>query len=151
MAKGAAKISDKEAKDGGRKAQYAALPWRRGEAGVEVLLITSRETRRWVIPKGWPMKGRKPFEAAAQEAFEEAGVIGVVKARKAGAYRYAKRLKNGKLRLVHVNVYPLKVREERDRWPEMAEREKKWVAPAEAAAMVDEPELQALIAGFAPG
>lgn len=154
MAKGAAKISDKEAKegkDGGRKAQYAALPWRRGEAGLEVLLITSRETRRWVIPKGWPMKGRKPFEAAAQEAFEEAGVIGVVKSRKTGAYRYEKRLKNGKLRLVHVNVYPLKVREERDRWPEMAEREKKWVTPTEAAAMVDEPELQSLIAGFAPG
>ena len=61
-----------------RKTQYAALPYRHGPAGIEVLLITSRETRRWVIPKGWPMKDKTPPQAAAQEAFEEAGLSGAV-------------------------------------------------------------------------
>eukprot|EP01041_Mallomonas_annulata_P039872 gene39872-biopygen31591 len=60
------------------RTQYAALPWRRrADGGVDVLLITSRDTRRWVIPKGWPIKMLKPGPSAAQEAFEEAGVLGV--------------------------------------------------------------------------
>ena len=55
------------------RAQFAALPWRRrADAGIEVLLITSRETRRWVIPKGWPIKGKSSAKSAAREAFEEA-------------------------------------------------------------------------------
>ena len=58
--------------------QFAALPWRIGKSGTrEILLLTSRETHRWVIPKGWPMKGRKPAEVASQEAYEEAGLIGL--------------------------------------------------------------------------
>src|ERR1700761_2252507 len=75
--------------------QYAALPWRhRHGEELEILLATSRETRRWVIPKGWPMKNRKPHAAAAQEAFEEAGVSGRVMKRSIGRYNYVKRLKN---------------------------------------------------------
>ena len=71
------------------RAQFAALPWRRNADGeVEVLMITSRDTRRWVIPKGWPIKGIKSPKSAAQEAFEEAGVIGKVRKSPVGAYAY---------------------------------------------------------------
>jgi 8-oxo-dGTP pyrophosphatase MutT (NUDIX family) len=74
--------------------QFAALPWRLSESGTrQVMLLTSRETRRWVIPKGWPMKKRKPAEVASQEAYEEAGLIGhIVDKRPVGTFHYAKRL-----------------------------------------------------------
>ena len=128
--------------------QVAALPFRRGPNGVEIMLITSRETRRWVIPKGWPMKAFDPGGTAAQEAFEEAGLVGDPGRRPLGVYHYDKRLRSGRAQHVRVMVFPLKVREERDIWPEMVERERRWTTPAEAAGMVDEPELQALLARF---
>src|ERR1700709_897159 len=79
--------------------QFAALPWRISERGTrQVMLLTSRETRRWVIPKGWPMKKRKPAEVASQEAYEEAGLIGhVVGKRPVGKFHYAKRLAKGEV------------------------------------------------------
>lgn len=131
------------------RTQYAALPWRKtADGAVEVLLITSRETRRWVIPKGWPMKDRGPGEAAAQEAFEEAGIIGQPSRKVLGAYHYDKRLRTGRSQHVRVMVFALKVSEERDIWPEMAERDRLWTTPADASAKVAEPELQALLASF---
>lgn len=130
--------------------QCAALPWRRGVDGrLEVLLITSRDTGRWVIPKGWPMKGKSPSRAAAREAFEEAGVVGRVAEAPRGAYHYDKTLLGGLQRAVCVQVFDLQVEEERKTWPEMGQREKLWVAPGDAAALVDEPELQRLLAAFA--
>ncbi|MDB5470415.1 MAG: phosphohydrolase, MutT/nudix family protein, partial [Caulobacter sp.] len=96
--------------------QVAALPYRLAGA-PEVLLITSRETRRWVIPKGWPMKDRTFSEAAAQEALEEAGVRGVTAEESIGAYRYLKQIKNGASILCEVAVYPLEVSEQLDAWP----------------------------------
>jgi 8-oxo-dGTP pyrophosphatase MutT (NUDIX family) len=133
------------------RTQYAALPWRKREDGtLEILLVTSRETRRWVIPKGWPMKDLKPDACAAQEAFEEAGVVGEPGRKSLGAYHYDKRLRSGRSQHVRVKVYPLAVREERDAWPEMAQRERRWTDPAEAAEAVDEPELKALLAKFKP-
>src|ERR1700685_808730 len=82
------------AKHKSRLIQFAALPWRIGEGGTrQIMLLTSRETHRWVIPKGWPMKGRKPAEVASQEAYEEAGLIGqVVGKRPLGNFHYEKRL-----------------------------------------------------------
>jgi 8-oxo-dGTP pyrophosphatase MutT (NUDIX family) len=134
------------------RAQYAALPWRRtADGGVEVLLITSRETRRWVIPKGWPMKGLKSPKCAAREAFEEAGVKGEVAAKKLGAYHYDKRLASGRIQHVRVTVYPLLVKIEAEAWPEKGQREKLWTTVEDAAPRVDEPELRTLIARFAPG
>jgi 8-oxo-dGTP pyrophosphatase MutT (NUDIX family) len=133
------------------RTQYAALCWRRGASGgVEVLLITSRETRRWVIPKGWPIRTMKPGPSAAREAFEEAGVEGEVSKKPVGVYHYDKRLRSGRLQHVRVPVYALGVSRELDSWPEMAERERAWLAPAEAAERVEEPELQSLIRRFAP-
>ena len=128
--------------------QTGALVWRR-DPELKVLLITSRENRRWVIPKGWPMHDLSDDRAAAQEALEEAGVVGEVAAQPVGAYGYAKRLKSGQTRLCTVRVYPLKLRQERARWREQDVRERRWFAPAEAAQLVQEPELKRLITAFA--
>jgi 8-oxo-dGTP pyrophosphatase MutT (NUDIX family) len=131
--------------------QAAALPWRRNAAGgVQVLLVTSRETRRWVLPKGWPIKGLKAAETAAREAFEEAGVKGLIARRKIGVFHYDKRLANGRTQHVQVGVYPLQVGAEREVWPEMRERDRLWTSPANAAALVNEPELAELLRAFAP-
>ena len=133
------------------RTQYAALPWRRtADGAVEVLLITSRETRRWVIPKGWPIKGIKSPKSAAQEAFEEAGVIGKVRKSPVGAYAYDKRLKNGRLQHVRVAVFALAVESEAETYPELGQREKRWLPLAEAASLVDEPELMVVLATFRP-
>ena len=130
--------------------QVAALPWRRGTDGLEILLITSRETRRWVTPKGGRMTGRTDPEAAAQEALEEAGVEGVVDQRPLGQFRYLKKLKRRAARWLLVDVYGLQVTAERDDWKERAERERVWLSREEAAERVDEPELKVLIAAFDP-
>ena len=131
--------------------QFAALPWRRRAAGgIEVLVITSRETRRWVLPKGWPMKDRTPSEAAAQEAYEEAGVLGETDPEPLGDYGYGKRLANGLVQDVRVAVFTMEVFVEQMAWPEQAEREKLWTSPQQAAELVDEPELKDLILAFKP-
>jgi 8-oxo-dGTP pyrophosphatase MutT (NUDIX family) len=129
--------------------QYAALPWRLGAGGgVEVLMITSRETRRWVIPKGWPIEGLAPGPSAAQEALEEAGITGDVWADPIGGYDYDKKLKTGKLQPVEVDVFPLAVHEELSTWPEKGQRERRWFPAAEAAELVAEPRLADLIREF---
>jgi 8-oxo-dGTP pyrophosphatase MutT (NUDIX family) len=131
--------------------QFAALPWRRDKDGdVEVLLITSGETRRWVIPTGWPIWSLTGPRTAEREAWEEAGVRGKVGTRKIGVYHYDKRLKSGRLQAVRVTVYGLEVREETADWPEKGQRERYWTSAWEAAPLVLEPELRALIAAFAP-
>ena len=129
--------------------QVAALPWRRGEDGLEILLVTSRETRRWVTPKGGRMPGKTDPEAAAIEAMEEAGVQGDIGVNPVGAFRYAKRLKSGDDRMYVVAVYPLKVLIQLGAWPEAAERERRWMSLDDAAASVHEPDLAQLILDFA--
>ena len=125
--------------------QVAALPVRQMKNGVvEVLLVTSRETGRWVIPKGWTSKRLKDFEAAAREAKEEAGVEGRITTRAIGQYRYVKR-ESGHERPIKVAVYLLAVKRQSKRWPEKRERLRVWFSAAEAAARVDEPELSRLI------
>lgn len=128
--------------------QVAALPWRSGEAGVEVLLITSRDTGRWVLPKGWP-EAREPLsEAAAREAGEEAGLTGSLSHIEVGRYFYAKALSSGQEVPCEVLVYPLEVVELANRWKERHERERRWFAGEEAARMVAEPDLGQIIAAF---
>lgn len=129
--------------------QYAALPWREGKDGLEILLITSRETRRWVIPKGWPMITLAAHDAAAQEAWEEAGVRGEVQAIPIGAFRYHKRMKSGPPQRCRVDVYPLAVTAEEKAWPEKRQRQRRWVPAPEAARMVEEPGLRLIIDRFA--
>ena len=132
-----------------RKTQYAALPYRIDErGGLEVLLITSRETRRWIIPKGWPIKKHEPHSAASLEAFEEAGAIGVVEAEAVGAYSYDKRLKNGEVRTCRVHVFPFNVHSLLDEWPEAHQRQRQWYAPDHAASLVQEAELADIIRSY---
>ncbi|MBV9841111.1 MAG: DUF47 family protein [Sphingomonadaceae bacterium] len=125
------------------------MPYRtEADGALSVLLITSRETRRWVLPKGNVIRGLAAHEAAAHEAFEEAGVIGVPCPTPIGFYRYAKRRKNGVLRTMTVDVFPFAVTDQAEDWPEQDERELRWFAPQEAAGAVEESELKALLANF---
>jgi 8-oxo-dGTP pyrophosphatase MutT (NUDIX family) len=129
--------------------QVAAVPLRVDERGTaQVLLVTSRETRRWVIPKGWPMKGRKPYDAAAQEAFEEAGVIGKIEKKPIGRYAYFKR-RQITFDLCEVEVFALIVEKQAKAWPEQGQRHAKWFVVEEAAKLVDEPGLATVLLGIA--
>ena len=134
--------------------QIAALPYRTDgpavDAPVRVLLITSRENKRWVIPKGNPTPGLAVHAAAALEADEEAGVRGLVCPTPLGSYRYRKRQRNGASLMVDVDVFPLAVNRELDHWKEQAERERRWVPLHDAAEMVEEPDLADLIRSFGP-
>ncbi|WP_294055494.1 DUF47 family protein [Sphingomonas sp.] len=120
------------------------------DAPVRILLVTSRENKRWVIPKGNPPQGVSAHSAAALEAEEEAGVRGLVCPTPLGSYRYRKRRRNGASLMVDVDVFPLAVRSELPDWKERAERERRWFSLAEAAAAVEEPDLRDLIRSFGP-
>ena len=130
-----------------KRRQYGALPYRLrdGSRGPQFMLITSRENRRWVIPKGWPKKGKSPQSSAAREAFEEAGVRGAVAKRAVGSFSYEKRLKSGTVVLCDVHVFPLEVRRQSKQWPEKQERVVKWLSASQAAEKVDEPRLGQII------
>lgn len=131
--------------------QVGALCWRRASGGlIKVLLITSRDTGRWVIPKGWPMRKRSEAGAAAREAFEEAGVRGEVVERSIGLFSYEKGLGNGRQMTCVVRVFPLEVRELRRVYPETGQREVRWFTRDRAARRVAESELSALIREFEP-
>jgi 8-oxo-dGTP pyrophosphatase MutT (NUDIX family) len=130
--------------------QYGVLPLRRTpDGGLEVLLITSRDTRRWVVPRGNPISGKSPAESAAQEAFEEAGIVGEVGPEAIGQYSYDKRRRLGMVVPAVVHLFPMEVAEERDDWPEKGQRERRWFAAEQAAAAVHEAELAQLIRGAA--
>ena len=131
--------------------QYGALPFRIDEEkGVEILLITSRDTGRWVIPKGNPMPRLRGHETAAQEAFEEAGIEGRLSDSPIGRFTYGKRRRSGEVIPAEVTVYALSVERHHFAWPERVERTIRWFEPRRAAMAVDEPELKALILGFDP-
>jgi 8-oxo-dGTP pyrophosphatase MutT (NUDIX family) len=119
--------------------QYAALPYRLTGRRLSILLVSSRGTRRWVIPKGWPMTGCKPHEAAATEAHEEAGLIGQIADQPLGSYRYMKEIKPGQSIAVQVIVFPFAVEAKAETFKEEGHR---------AAALVAEPSLRRLILDF---
>lgn len=133
--------------EGEDRLQYAALPYRLTQNGeVEVLLVTSRRTRRWIIPKGWPIKGLRPEGSAAQEAFEEAGILGKVDGRPVGTYTYQKRLKETSgVVSCKVHVFQLRVEREMAVWPETGQRELRWLASNDAADLVSDAGLKAII------
>lgn len=130
------------------KLQVAALPWRIGSSGPEIMLITSRDTGRWVLPKGWIESGEKPWRAAEREALEEAGVSGDVSRKEAGRFLYAKVKFIGRATPCEVVVYALTVTAVADHWKEVGQRDRKWFAPEDAASLVDEPGLAKLILEF---
>jgi 8-oxo-dGTP pyrophosphatase MutT (NUDIX family) len=130
------------------RAQYAALPYRRSGHHIRILLVTSLETKRWILPKGWPLAGRAAHEAAAAEAYEEGGIVGHVGTEPIGSFDYSKRRKRGKPVPCRVEVFPLEVTAERESWPEQGRRERRWFTPEEAAVTVSDAGAGELIAAF---
>lgn len=129
--------------------QVAALCYRRAEAGVQVLLITSRETKRWILPKGWPMPGRNTAQAALQEAWEEAGVLPAPSpALMIGQYSYPKVTGGGLPVDTRVDVHAIEVDSLAEDFPEREQRSRAWLSPAEAAKRVQEDDLASLLRDF---
>ncbi len=132
------------------RTQFAALCYRIKDDKIQFCVITSRRTGRWIIPKGWPMDGETPMDAAATEAYEEAGLRGKISPRPVGVYSYYKtRTNEDELPCIAV-VYPLKVKRELTKWPEKKQRQRKWLSRKKAAQIVDEPELREIILQFKP-
>jgi 8-oxo-dGTP pyrophosphatase MutT (NUDIX family) len=128
--------------------QFAAIPFKVTPDGLRVLLLTSRETQRWVIPKGWPIRGLKPREVAKREAFEEAGLVGnIVGKHPISSYHYSKKLRERQEVLCQVRVFLLSVDHQVDEWPEKAQRQYCWVDPLTAAQMVQEGGLAEILRG----
>lgn len=131
------------------RVQVAALPWRRLDDGsCEILLVTSRGTGRWVLPKGWQENLEEPHQAAAREAAEEAGVDGAIHTKSIGRFYYNKVQTSGLAWRCQVQVFPLEVDHMANKWPERKKRVRKWFSPDEAASLVNEPDLGELITGF---
>jgi 8-oxo-dGTP pyrophosphatase MutT (NUDIX family) len=137
---------------GAFRKQYGALCFRFKENGpeIEILVVTSRDSGRWIIPKGWPMKRKKPYEAAATEAWEEAGVRGTARKKPVGRYTYLKLLDDGDVVPVVVDVFQIEVAEIKADFKERGERVLAWVSPDEAARRVREVELKSLLVDFKP-
>ena len=128
--------------------QVAALPYRIGDSGPEVLLITTRTNGKWSIPKGWPMKGRKAHAAAAIEAFEEAGVVGRIGRRRLGRFMHRKEVGSREVECA-VEVFPLAVKQILNRWPEKQERKRQWFSGKQAARRIEQGDLLRAIIDFA--
>lgn len=131
----------------GIREQFAALCIRSAgdDREIEILLVTSRESNRWIIPKGWPMKGKKPHEVATIEAFEEAGVRGLAQEKPFGYYTYLKLLDDGQRVPCCVQVHVMEVEEVSEVFREKGQRVRDWVSCLEAARRVREPELKGLL------
>lgn len=124
------------------------MPYRidsKAKGDVSILLVTSRDTGRWVLPKGNLMVGIAPHRAAAREAEEEAGVRGTIARKPLGRFPYRKWRSAKRFDMAKVDVFALKVSNELDTWKEQGQRERRWCTRDEAAGLVDEPELRALI------
>lgn len=131
------------------RSQFGAVPWRNNNGKLEILIVTSRGTGRWILPKGWPMHGETPAEAAATEAFEEAGVTGKPSHLPAGFYSYMKQDGLEKYPVV-VAMFPLRVKKVLKDWPEKGQRKRKWVSRKKAAALLDDRDLRTLVRHFDP-
>ncbi len=130
------------------RVQAAALPWRMTGRGPEFLLVTSRQTGRWILPKGWPEGDEMLAAAAEREAFEEAGIRGRVSPVSIGSYYYSKASSSGLEKRLEVQVFALEVDEAEDKWPEKAERERRWLSADDAAKRIVEPALAELLTKF---
>lgn len=135
------------------RTQFAVVAYRieEGKKGpkARVCLVTSRGTKRWIVPKGWPMAGLSPAEAVQREAFEEAGVEGIVHPETLGLFSYDKRMPNASLPVIAV-VYAMEVTRVHQAWPEMRERKRRWMSPKKAARRLADPELRRVLSEFDP-
>lgn len=126
----------------GIRRQYGAIAWRRSRSReLKILLITTRERGRWIVPKGWPIEGETPAKVAALEAFEEGGVFGDVRSEPIGAYDYLKILRDGSTALCRVVLFGIEVRGTLANWPEQSERKRSWFTVSEAGRTVSDYQL----------
>ncbi|NSX54722.1 NUDIX hydrolase [Parasulfitobacter algicola] len=132
------------------RTQFAALCYRVVNGKTQILLITSRGTGRWILPKGWPMDGKTPAVCAGIEAFEEAGVEGKTYDSCIGVFSYIKAIPRGDNLPILAMVFPIKVKHLVNDYPEAQERRRKWFTLKKAAARIDEPELRHIILNFDP-
>ena len=132
------------------RTQYSALCYRIRRGKPEILLITSRGSGRWIVPKGWPIDGLSPAASAAQEAWEEAGVGGDAQDHCLGLFSYSKSNGSGAPVPCVAMVYPLRVKSLAPDYPEKGQRRRKWFSPKKAAARVSEPELARILREFDP-
>ncbi len=137
------------AKDSART-QFAALCWRMKRGRLQILLVTSRRRKRWIVPKGWPIEGKTPAECAATEAWEEAGALGEASNACVGVYSHARLREDEAMLPCLVMLYPVKIRTLKAKFPERQERRRKWVSVGKACQLVDELALQRLIRSFSP-
>jgi len=128
------------------KVQVAALCLRTGESGPEVMMVKSLERGIWILPKGWPMKGKTLSEAARIEAWEEAGVRGPISTRALAQVQTLKRKSKGLPVQCETHVFRLDVTQTEDIYPEATKRTRKWMTLAEAARKAGEPSIAALLA-----
>lgn len=131
------------------RTQFAALCYRIKKGKVQVLIITSRRSKRWIVPKGWPIEGLTPAASALREAWEEAGVNGRAQDTCLGVYTYAKTVGEDDLACLAL-LYPVEVKSLAKIYPEAHERRRRWVSRKEAARLVAEPDLRHLIRDFDP-
>ena len=132
------------------RTQFAALCYQVKGDKVRVLLITSRGSKRWIVPKGWPNEGVTPAQSALAEAWEEAGVKGQAHDICLGLFSYEKELDGDDNLPCVAMVYPVKVKSVSDTFPEAGERRRKWVTRKQAARLVQEPELARILKDFDP-
>jgi 8-oxo-dGTP pyrophosphatase MutT (NUDIX family) len=119
-------------------------------AALEILVVTTRQSRRWIVPKGWPIKRLTPSKSAAREAFEEAGVRGKISPRAIGVFTYRKTTgQTADDPNYEVKIFPLLVKRQSATWPESEQRVAQWVDPEKAIALIREPELKSIVAKFA--
>lgn len=130
--------------------QAAALCLRDGRKGPEVLMVSSLTTKRWILPKGWPMPDRSLAEAALQEAWEEAGVRGSVNESSVGSFSYRKLVKDGIPVTCRCHVFRVAVSELAEDWPEKDRRKREWVPVRDAIKRVEEPELKQFLRSLRP-
>ena len=132
------------------RTQFAALCYRVEEDELQILLVTSRQSGRWIVPKGWPMDGKTPGECALAEAWEEAGVKGKITGRSLGLFSYHKDVDKVREMPCVAMVYPVKVKSTSKKYPESGQRKRKWFSPKKAASKVSEPELAHILNVFDP-
>lgn len=128
--------------------QIGALCYKLEEKKLKILLIKSRRSKRWVIPKGWKLATMNSRMSVAVEAWEEAGVQGKVSKRPIGFYHYRKADKDQSFFTCEVKVYSLNVLKLKKKFPEMSERKSKWFSFSDASMLVDEPELKKIFLKF---
>lgn len=128
--------------------QVAALPFILHGDALHICLITSRETGRWVLPKGWPKTNKQNHLMARIEAEEEAGLLGTISSHCIGTYQYRKKLHIFASVTCCVEIYPFHVTHQNIRWPEETQRDLLWTSLEDAQALVEEPELREILSSL---